>query len=135
MRTTESGASMLLLWCLPDQQGTSSSASLFTFDIFLFIAFQILEPLVQASKFIPHSFLTANGCFVAFLLFRWPALLYVQGEFRIKCAARNNFSTNHFRSSAISGLFKACLMPIRTYRLQRSTYRQKAAADPFSVLV
>jgi hypothetical protein len=28
--------------------------------------------------------------------------------FRIKCTGRNNFRTNHFRSSAISGLFKAC---------------------------
>jgi hypothetical protein len=59
----------------------------------------------------------------------------VRGVFRIKCAGRNNFSTNHFRSLAISGLLKACLMPIRTYCSQRFTYRQKAAADPFSVPV
>ncbi len=55
--------------------------------------------------------------------------------FRIKCAGRNNFGTNHFISLAISGLFKACLMPVRTYRSQRSIYRQKAAAEPFSVTV
>jgi hypothetical protein len=57
----------------------------------------------------------------------------LRGVFRIKCAGRNNFNTNHFRSLAISGLFKACLMPIRTYRSQQSTYRRKAAADPFLV--
>ncbi len=60
---------------------------------------------------------------------------YIRGVFRIKCAGRNNFNTNHFRSSAISGLFKACLMPIQTYRSQRSTYHQKVAAEPFSVPV
>jgi hypothetical protein len=55
--------------------------------------------------------------------------------FRIKCAGRNNFSTKYFRSSAISGLFKACLMPIRTYCSQWSIYRRKVAADPFSAPV
>jgi hypothetical protein len=55
--------------------------------------------------------------------------------FRIKCVGRNNFKTNHFKSLAISGLFKACLMPIRTYRLQRSLYRQTAAVDSFLQLI
>jgi hypothetical protein len=42
---------------------------------------------------------------------------------------------NHFKSSAISGLFKACLMPIRTYCLQWSLYRRKAAVDLFLQLI
>jgi hypothetical protein len=53
----------------------------------------------------------------------------------LKSRAFFSARTNHFTSSAISGLFKACLMPIRTYHSQRSIYRQKAVADPFSVLV
>jgi hypothetical protein len=55
--------------------------------------------------------------------------------FRIKCAGRNNFNTNHFKSLAISGLFKACLMPVRTYHLQRSLYRRTAAVDSFLQLI
>jgi hypothetical protein len=55
--------------------------------------------------------------------------------FRIKCAGQNNFNTNHFKSLVISGLFKACLMPIRTYRSQRSLYRRKAAVDSFLQLI
>jgi hypothetical protein len=54
---------------------------------------------------------------------------------RIKCAGQNNFNTNHFKSSAISGLFKACLMLIRTYRLQWSLYRRTAAVDSFLQLI
>ncbi len=61
--------------------------------------------------------------------------MYVRGVFRIKCAGQNNFSTKYFRSSATSGLFKACLMPIWTYRSQRSIYCRKAAADRFSAPV
>jgi hypothetical protein len=55
--------------------------------------------------------------------------------FRIKCAGQNNFTTNHFRSSAISGLFKAYFMPFWMYRSQRSTYRRKAAAESFLLLI
>jgi hypothetical protein len=62
-------------------------------------------------------------------------IVHVRGVFRIKCAGRNNFTTNHFRSSAISGPFKAYFMPIRTYRSQRSTYRRKAAAESFLLLI
>jgi hypothetical protein len=61
--------------------------------------------------------------------------IYVRGVFRIKCAGRNNFNGNHFRSSAISDLFKSCFMLIRTYRSHRSTYRRKAAADLFLLLI
>jgi hypothetical protein len=61
--------------------------------------------------------------------------IYVRGVFRIKCAGRNNFNMNHFRSSAISGLFKGFSLPIRTYRSQRSIYRRKAAADCFLLLI
>jgi hypothetical protein len=59
----------------------------------------------------------------------------VRGVFRIKCAGRNNFNMNHFKNSAISGLFKAGSFPIRTYRSQRSIYRLKVAADPFLLLI
>jgi hypothetical protein len=59
----------------------------------------------------------------------------VRGVFRIKCTERNNFNMNHFKSSAISGLFKACLMPILAYRSQRSLYRRKAAVDSFLQLI
>jgi hypothetical protein len=55
----------------------------------------------------------------------------VRGVFRIKCTKRNNFNMNHFKSSAISGLFKACLMPILAYRSQR----RKAAVDSFLQLI
>ncbi len=59
----------------------------------------------------------------------------IRGVFRIKCARRNNFNMNHFKSSAISGLFKACLMPIRTYCSLRSSYCRKAAVDSFLQLI
>ncbi len=55
--------------------------------------------------------------------------------FRIKCAGRNNFDTNYFRRSAISGLLKAHLLRIQTNRWQRSIYRRKAAADRFLLLI
>jgi hypothetical protein len=55
--------------------------------------------------------------------------------FRIKCAGRNNFNINHFKNSAISGLFKAGSFPIRTYHSQWSIYRLKAAADLFLLLI
>jgi hypothetical protein len=60
---------------------------------------------------------------------------YIRGVFRIKCVGRNNFKTNYFKSSAISGLFKACLMPIWTYRFQQSLYRQTVAVDSFLQLI
>jgi hypothetical protein len=60
---------------------------------------------------------------------------YLRGVFRIKCAGQNNFNTNHFRSSAISGLIKACLVPTWTYSSQRSIYCQKAVADSFLLLI
>ncbi len=59
----------------------------------------------------------------------------MRGVFRIKCAGRNNFNMNHFKSSAISGLFKACLMPILMYRSQRSLYCRKEAADSFLQMI
>ncbi len=59
----------------------------------------------------------------------------LRGVFRIKCAGRNIFNTSHSRNSAISGLFKALLAPIRTYWSQQSIYRQKAAAGQFLFLV
>ncbi len=52
--------------------------------------------------------------------------------FRIKCAGRN---TNHFRSSAISELFKAFSLPIRMYCWQRSIYHRKVAAGSFLLLI
>jgi hypothetical protein len=61
--------------------------------------------------------------------------LHVRGVFRIKCAGWNIFNTNHCRNSAISGLFKALLGPIRTYWSQQSIYRQKAAVGLFFLLV
>jgi hypothetical protein len=59
----------------------------------------------------------------------------VRGAFIIKCAGQNNFNTNHFRSSAISGLFKAFSLPILMYCSQRSIYVQKAAADSLLLLI
>ncbi len=62
----------------------------------------------------------AVGCV---LMSTWPRIHMngaeypcVRGVFRIKCAGHNNFNTKDFRSSAISRLFNACLMPIQTYR-------------------
>jgi hypothetical protein len=63
------------------------------------------------------------------------AYSHLRGVFRIKCAGQNNFDTNHFRSSAISGLLKAHLLRIQTNRWQRSIYRRKAAADCFLLLI
>jgi hypothetical protein len=59
----------------------------------------------------------------------------IRGVFRIKCAGQNNFNTNHFISSAISGLFKARSLLIRTYHSQWSIYHQKAAPDSFLQLI
>jgi hypothetical protein len=42
---------------------------------------------------------------------------------------------NHFRSSAISRLFKACFMPIQMYRSQWSIYCRKAAVDTLLLLI
>jgi hypothetical protein len=42
---------------------------------------------------------------------------------------------NHFKNSAISGLFMAGSFLIRTYRSQRFIYRLKAAADSFLLLI
>jgi hypothetical protein len=61
--------------------------------------------------------------------------MYVRGVFRIKCPGRNNFNTNHFRSLAISGLFKAFSLPIWMYHSHWSIYRRKAAADSFLLLI
>jgi hypothetical protein len=42
---------------------------------------------------------------------------------------------NHFRSSAISGLFKACSVLIRPYHSQQSIYCQKAVAISLLLLI
>jgi hypothetical protein len=64
-----------------------------------------------------------------------PNSMYVRGVLRIKCPGRNNFNTNHFRSLAISGLFKAFSFPIGMYHSHWSIYRQKAVADSFLLLI